>query len=104
MGSYVPTAHSIRRELLRHANPVKAKLLAGFFKTGKGQYGEGDSFLGIMVPTQRRIAHRFKRIQLKEIGRLLKEPIHECRFTALEILVDRFEEALKNDNKIVTNI
>jgi 3-methyladenine DNA glycosylase AlkD len=89
----------IKAELIRRANPAKAKILAGFFKTGKGEYGEGDTFLGITVPVQREVAYLFLKTPLKEIGQLLQEPIHECRFTALEILVAQFDQALARKDR-----
>jgi len=75
------------------ANPEKAKILSGFFKTGKGQYGEGDIFLGIMVPEQRRIAKHYSSLSLKHIKILLSSKIHEHRMVALLILVSQFREA-----------
>lgn len=65
--------------------------MARFFKTGKGQYGEGDKFLGISVPMQRKIALRHRSLPLSEIARLLESPWHEHRFCALEILVNEYE-------------
>lgn len=79
-------AKSVKKELLKRANPAKAKLLAGFFKTGKGDYGEGDRFLGIMVPTQREIARRYKDLPLKEVEKLIRDPYHEVRLTGLLML------------------
>jgi len=49
----------LKKEILSHANPEKARLLQRFFKTGKGQYGEGDRFFGITVPIQRKIAKQY---------------------------------------------
>ena len=61
-----------------------------FFKTGKGQYGEGDRFLGIRVPVIRKQAKRFRTLPLGETKRLLRSPYHEVRLCALFILVERF--------------
>lgn len=75
-------------DLQKEKNPEKARLLSRFFKTGKGEYGEGDQFLGIKVPIQRIIAKKyFAAIDLPEIKKLLKSKIHEHRFTALIILM-----------------
>ncbi len=71
----------------------RARSSAWFFKTGPGQYGEGDQFLGIRVPVQRKLAHRYLHLRLQDIARLLASPIHEHRFTALEILVAQYERA-----------
>lgn len=75
------------------ADPKRAKALAWFFKTGKGEYGEGDRFIGITVPEQRRVALRHVELPLNEVARLLDSPIHEHRFTALEILVAKYARA-----------
>ena len=97
----------VEKELHSLADPVKSKLLAGFFKTGKGEYGEGDVFLGITVPVQRAVAKKFCMLQLSGVSDLLKSPIHECRLTALEILVMQYEKAKRDENtslqkKVVT--
>ena len=92
-------ASDVKRELAKLADPAKAELLAGYFKTGKGEYGEGDSFLGITVPKQRAVGKRFTELPFSEIAELLKSKIHEHRFTALEILVFRYEKAVKEKNK-----
>jgi len=76
----------IERELQKLKDPVKAKLLQGFFKTGPGEYGEGDFFLGITVPEQRKIAKKYAGLKLEEVGKLLHSKIHEYRLTALIIL------------------
>ncbi len=83
----------IKKDLQSLANPEKARLLQGFFKTGKGEYGEGDIFLGIMVPQQREIAKRYKDLSLNDIQQLLKSKIHEHRLTSLFILIDNYQKA-----------
>lgn len=85
------TRQELERELNSVADPERAKNLAWFFKTGEGGYAEGDRFLGITVPVQRKIAARYRDLPLNEIARLLESPIHEHRFTALEILVAQYE-------------
>lgn len=64
-----------------------------FFKTGKGEYGEGDQFIGLKVPTQRKIAREFKDLNSNDLAKLLKSPIHEERLISLFILVDRYHKA-----------
>lgn len=87
-------------DLKKSSNPEKAKLLARFFKTGKGEYGEGDKFVGIMVPQQRQIVKKyFKDIDLTEINSLLKNKIHEYRLTALLMLAEKFKKADEEDKK-----
>src|SRR5690349_14522260 len=81
----------LRKELKAAADPARAKNLAWFFKTGKGQYGYGDKFIGITVPVIRRIAHRYVDLPLTEARKLLASPIHEHRFAALEILVAKYK-------------
>lgn len=82
----------LKKELAAAADPERARGSAWFFKTGKGQYGHGDRFLGITVPVQRRIAHRYTHVPLADVEKLLASPIHEHRFVALEILVARYEQ------------
>ncbi len=81
----------LRRDLNKLANPEKAKLLSGFFKTGKGEYGYGDLFLGVTVPESRKIAIKYKDIPLKEVEELLKSEIHEERLISLLLLVHNYQ-------------
>lgn len=90
----------LKKDLNKLKNPEKAKLLQRFFKTGKGQYGEGDIFLGIMVPESRKVATKFKDLSLKEVEELLHSTIHEERFIALSILVIQFEASPENRKEI----
>lgn len=83
----------IKKELLGNGDKKQADNLSRFFKTGKGQYGEGDVFLGIKVPAQREIVKKFKDASLKEIQELLDDDIHECRLTGLLILVSQYGKA-----------
>lgn len=84
------------------ADPEKAAILSRFFKTGKGQYGEGDIFLGVMVPGQRRIAKKYETLSLKDIRKLLSSKIHEHRLVALIILVNQYKKGDEDDrDKIV---
>src|ERR1035437_7735365 len=82
----------IKKDIKKNANPQKAVLLQRFFKTGPGDYGEGDRFLGIMVPVQRSIAKKYKELSLKEIKELLHSKFHEERLIALFILVEQFKK------------
>jgi len=94
----------LKKEILSHANPEKARLLQRFFKTGKGQYGEGDRFFGITVPIQRKIAKQYKTLPLKEIEILLQDPIHECRLIALFILTAQFSKAEAEKQKKIFDL
>ncbi|PIQ72847.1 DNA alkylation repair protein [Candidatus Roizmanbacteria bacterium CG_4_10_14_0_2_um_filter_36_35] len=90
----------IIQELYKKAHPVKAKILARFFKTGKGEYGEGDKFLGITVPEQRKIAKDYyQNISLNEIKMLLTSKIHEFRLTALIMLTYKYKKANEEERK-----
>ncbi len=68
-------------DLTRLSSSKKAKASAWFFKTGKGQYGEGDVFIGVTVPEQRAVAKQYKELPLGEVKKLLASPIHEHRLT-----------------------
>jgi 3-methyladenine DNA glycosylase AlkD len=76
--------------LLGLADPAKAAFLEGFFKTRKGQYAEGDRFLGITVPAIRRLSRQFRQLGLSQIERLLRSPFNEERLLALLILGDSY--------------
>jgi 3-methyladenine DNA glycosylase AlkD len=95
------TAETIKNELKKIADKDKAKQLSGFFKTGKGQYGEGDIFIGITVPAQRKIAKLFYDTDLIELKKLLDDPIHECRLTALLILIENYRRADENNKQMI---
>lgn len=84
----------IKKEIRKQADPKRAKNSLWFFKTGKGEYGEGDKFLGITVPVQRKIAQQFSAdLRLSNLQRLIKSEFHEERLIALLILVDKFKHA-----------
>jgi 3-methyladenine DNA glycosylase AlkD len=84
---------NITRAIQKEANPQKAAVLQRFFKTGKGEYAEGDIFLGITVPQSRKIAVTYKDLSLEENKQLLTSSIHEERLIALFILVHNFKKA-----------
>ncbi len=84
---------AIMRELDALADHEKAIVLSGFFKTGKGEYGEGDVFLGGKVPDTRRVARRHRGLSLAQVSELLGSRVHEHRLAALIILVDQFGKA-----------
>ena len=84
----------IKQALEMLAIPEKAEFLPKFFKTGKGEYGEGDLFLGVIVPDQRKVAKAFcNKISLEELSKLLSSKYHEHRLTALLILILKFEKS-----------
>ncbi len=86
------SVEKVRTEIKNHSNKELAKLLQRFFKTGPGEYGEGDKFAGIKVPVSRKIAVSNSSLTLKEIQQLLKSEIHEERLIALLILVHQFKK------------
>lgn len=83
----------VKKKLRQKAGKDKALLLQRFFKTGPGEYGEGDIFLGVMVPDIRSVAKEHCGIPLKDLSKLLRSPFHEERLAALIILVLRFPKA-----------
>lgn len=78
--------------MLSMRNDEQAKILSRFFKTGKGEYGEGDCFLGIRVPQTRMIVKGYKDLPLEEIHHLLMSQWHEVRLCGILILVKQFEQ------------
>lgn len=89
---------TIHGELAKVASAEKAKLLSRFFKTGKGEYGEGDQFIGVMVPETRKVARTFLDSPLSTVENSLKSPIHEERLAALLILVEKYQKAKKKND------
>lgn len=85
------TRAGLERALRAAGDAARAKQVAVYFKTGKGEYGEGDVFLGMPVPTMRKIALRYRALALRDLQKLLNSKIHEFRAAALEILVAQYE-------------
>ena len=81
----------LEKELAAFADPVRAEHSLRFFKTGKGEYGEGDRFLGLTTPDLRRTAMRYRDLPLGDIEKLLDSGLHEHRAAALLILVWQYE-------------
>jgi 3-methyladenine DNA glycosylase AlkD len=86
----VATLTAVKREIRALADPRDAEHLQRFFKTGKGQYGEGDRFLGIRVPQLRVLARRFRSLPHEQVLSLLRSPWHEQRLLAVLLLVDQY--------------
>jgi len=84
--------NQLKKELKNLRNKEKAKILQGFFKTQKGEYGEGDIFLGIVVPEQRKIAKKYKELSLNELQELIYSNIHEYRLISLLILMNKYNK------------
>ena len=99
------SAAQIKRALKEYINPEKAAFFPRFFKAGKGEYAEGDKFLGVTVPNQRKIAKQFRDVPIDVVEKLLDDAYHECRLTALLILVEKFQRAkTQEDRKIVFDL
>jgi 3-methyladenine DNA glycosylase AlkD len=94
----------IKAELRKYSSRKKAKTIQGFFKTGRGEYAEGDIFLGVSVPDIRRIACRYINLPVKHILVLLKSPIHEERLLALLIFVLRYAKGNSDEKKKIYNL
>lgn len=94
-------AARIRQELETYIDPVKREVLSRFFKTGKGQYGEGDKFLGVTVPNARSVAKMHKDEPFGVLAALLQSPWHECRLCALLVLVERFKKSDEKERKAI---
>lgn len=84
---------ALKKEVASLGDPARAAGVARFFKTGKGEYGEGDKFLGIYVPELRRLARKERELPVSEALEMLRSSWHEQRLLALMILVDRHKRA-----------
>ena len=91
----------IKYEIRKLANKEIAEQSQRFFKTGKGQYGEGDIFLGIRVPVLRKIAKKFRRISLAEVSKLLESKFHEERLLSILMLVNLFKSGDEDDQELI---
>ena len=99
------SAHEkVRAELERLSDPEYAIRLQGFFKTRKGEYGEGDIFLGLRVPDLRRTAKKHRKIPLTDVLELLRSGIHEHRLTALFILTHQFNRGDEETRKHIVDL
>jgi 3-methyladenine DNA glycosylase AlkD len=95
------TAASARRRLREHSNPANVPVLQRFFKTGPGQYGEGDRFIGVKVPAVRAVGREYRGLPISELKHLLRSPIHEERLLALLVLVEAFERGDDADRRAI---
>lgn len=95
---------SVVDKLMLLGSPERAANLSWFFKTGPGQYGEHDKFIGVTVPEQRKIAKEFFDLPLDEVEELLHSVYHECRLTALLILVAKYNKGGSDDRKMIYDL
>lgn len=93
LGSVTNDAAEVQEALAAVADPADADFLQRFFKTGPGEYGEGDVFIGVRVPQTRAVAKRFEGMPLEQLDVLLDSPVHEHRLAGLIILNRAFERA-----------
>jgi 3-methyladenine DNA glycosylase AlkD len=89
----------IQKKLKNLGNKEKAKIHQRFFKTGPGEYGEGDVFIGVTVPELRKLTKEFKVLPFKEIKHLLRSPIHEERLLSLFLLIHRYSKGDEPEKK-----
>jgi 3-methyladenine DNA glycosylase AlkD len=86
-----PTLADAEARLHALADPEHARFVAGYFRTGPGEYGEGDQFLGIRIPVLRGLVREFRGLPLDDAFALLRSPWHEARLFALLLLVDAYK-------------
>lgn len=84
------TATDLMDRLRQLGDPEDARFLQRYFRTGPGEYGEGDQFLGIRIPVLRRLAREHRGVPPDEIAELLRSPWHEARMLALLLMVDAY--------------
>lgn len=101
MSSLLPAQVALRA----YASPIRAEISQRFFKTGVGEYGEGDQFLGVTVPQTRKVARIHRDMSLKEIQVLVKSAVHEDRLLGLLILVGQFQRAkIREERKKILDV
>ena len=97
-------AESLILEMDRISDPIRAKNSERFFKTGKGEYGEGDKFIGITMPQLRKICQKYRSLSLSESSKLLSSPIHEHRMSAVVIMSDIFKSSNPDKQSAIYNL
>lgn len=90
-----------KQELVEASNNEKVAVLSGFFKTGKGEYGEGDVFIGVTVPENRKIARKAMMLHLSAFDYMLQSDIHEYRLSALIALVERYKKSSDDGKHLI---
>lgn len=96
--------NEIKKELHKHKSSEQAQVLQRFFKTGKGEYGENDKFLGVKVPFQRKVANKYTQVDLKDVEKLLQSEWHEERLTAIHILNNKYNNAKLHEMKNIYDL
>ena len=91
------TISSLKKDLRKYINEEKKEFLPKFFKTGKGEYGEGDKFLGIVVPDIAKVAKKYSDLTKEDIRNLLNSPWHEERFCGWLVVLNNFNKSNNKD-------
>ncbi len=91
----------LRKKIKSLGSPEVSKTMKWFFKTGKGDYGEGDVFAGLKVPTQRKLASEFRDLSFVDLKVLLNSPVHEERLISLFILIDKFAKSTEKEQQVI---
>jgi len=91
----------LQKKIKMLGSPEVSKTMKWFFKTGKGEYGEGDVFAGLKVPTQRKLAREFRDLSLVDLRVLLNSPVHEERLISLFILIDKFAKSTEKERQVI---
>lgn len=97
------SASNVKQQLISLGSPEKAEHAKYFFKTGKGEYGEGDIFIGCTNPEVRKVASANKTLSFAELKKLITDKIHECRLTAIVILTEQFRKAKEEKRKEIVD-
>jgi 3-methyladenine DNA glycosylase AlkD len=93
--------NELRREIKTLSSREASMTMQWFFKTGKGEYGEGDVFVGLKVPTQRKLARDFRDLSFSDLKLLLNSTIHEERLISLFILIDKYDKGDEQKKKVI---
>ncbi|MFI3331741.1 MAG: DNA alkylation repair protein [Rikenellaceae bacterium] len=93
----------IKEQLLLLGSPEKAVLQQRFFKCGKGEYAQGDRFIGVTAPELREVAKMLAGVEIAEIWKLLQDEFHECRMLALFVLVERYRRGDEVMKEVIYN-
>ena len=95
---------NLKKDLEELSDPERKKNLQRFFKTGKGEYGEGDIFLGVKVPDVRMVGKKYSKLPLSGVTELLESEVHEHRQAALLILVDQYQRGDEETRKNIVEL
>jgi 3-methyladenine DNA glycosylase AlkD len=98
---WIKSANEATHALRALASPARALVSARFFKTGPGQYGEGDRFIGVRMPDTRRLAKKCAKMRMAEVQKLLHSPVHEDRMLALLSLVEHYRAGNEKTRKTI---